>query len=390
MKILHVASFKGNIGDIANHYGFRNWFGSFFDDTIEWQNFEIRDVYRKVTSFGDSFVDLANKVDLVVIGGGNFFELWVENSPTGTSISIQDSALDKIRTPIYFNALGVDDGMGFSDNTIAKFNRFFDRLINSSQYLVSVRNDGAFQTLSKHVVSKRYLSKVIRIPDGGFFAELGNIQNKKNLASPLVGINLAGDMLETRFPGKDMLHNYQSFLVEFALLLKQILEKWPTVKFVMFPHIYSDLRVYSDLMDVLPDAIRRNQVRIAAYDANLPALDTVFSEYINCNVVLGMRFHSNVVAIANGIPSIGLQCYKQIQSLFYEIGIEKYLVDVRKPGFSKEIQCLLDKTIEDKCEVSADLLKIKLGIESSRNSAAIVISAWLAQHGFKPNCSGLK
>ena len=87
MNILHIASFSGNIGDNANHMGFRGWFNSMVPQEVIWDNIEIRDFYRGERKWDKSFVDLANNYDLVVIGGGNYFELWVEKSPTGTSIS---------------------------------------------------------------------------------------------------------------------------------------------------------------------------------------------------------------------------------------------------------------------------------------------------------------
>ena len=106
MKVLHVASFRGNIGDNANHAGFRPWFESMLGQAPEWIEFEICDVYRKTRAFDADFAKQANTCDLVVIGGGNYFELWVENSPTGTSISVPDDVMDAIKPPIFINALG--------------------------------------------------------------------------------------------------------------------------------------------------------------------------------------------------------------------------------------------------------------------------------------------
>ena len=44
MKILHLASFTGNIGDNANHSGFRYWFEK-YNDEAEWTELEIREFY---------------------------------------------------------------------------------------------------------------------------------------------------------------------------------------------------------------------------------------------------------------------------------------------------------------------------------------------------------
>jgi len=112
LRILHVASFSGNIGDNANHMGFRPWFETLAGRPVQWTNLEIREFYWRERVWDDSFVAMANAHDLVVIGGGNYFELWVETSPTGTSIAIEPQTFAKITTPVVFNALGVDPGQG--------------------------------------------------------------------------------------------------------------------------------------------------------------------------------------------------------------------------------------------------------------------------------------
>ena len=129
MKVLHVASFRGNIGDNANHAGFRPWFQALAGRPIAWTEFEIRDVYRKTRAFDASFATEANAADLVVIGGGNYFELWVKDSPTGTSISVTDDVMADIRTPIFINALGVDDAQGYTKETLGRFGKFLARLL---------------------------------------------------------------------------------------------------------------------------------------------------------------------------------------------------------------------------------------------------------------------
>lgn len=376
MKILHVASFSGNIGDIANHYGFRVWFEKLISDEIEWNEFEIRNIYRGTERFDDQFVALANASDLVIFGGGNFFELWVENSPTGTSISIENEILNKIKTPIFFNALGVDDGMGYSASTIDRFNAFFEKLTHEpTRYLVSVRNDGAFSTLSKHVKNKKNLAKVVKLPDGGFFTKLPQTSSKNKENGLTVGINLAGDMLDVRFPGKEH-HDYNSFLKEFSNLIRDISEKWSNTKFILFPHIYSDIKVFSDLMFMLPDHIRRNDLIVAKYDSNCPFEASSFMEYEKCDIFLASRFHSNVVALGNNIPTIGLNSYKQIQGLYDEINMSKYLVNVKEHTFSKKIMDLITEMTESD-QLASEISNVKLNIEKSFDQAISEISAWL-------------
>ena len=182
--------------------GFRPWFADQVGRNVEWTNCEIREFYWKERAFDADFVVLANSFDALVIGGGNYFELWVENSPTGTSIAITPEDFDKIDVPILFNALGVDSGQGVPDASRNYFTLFLSKLLASDQYLVSVRNDGAVDTLREEI-SPDHANAVHQIPDGGFFMRLP--QNSK---SPLlvpdtsyIGINVANDMAEVRFAG---------------------------------------------------------------------------------------------------------------------------------------------------------------------------------------------
>ena len=57
MKILHLASFTGNIGDNFNHLGFRSWFTKTTKIQPSWENLEIRDFYWKKKSYDHDFAN---------------------------------------------------------------------------------------------------------------------------------------------------------------------------------------------------------------------------------------------------------------------------------------------------------------------------------------------
>lgn len=375
MKILHVASFHGNIGDNANHAGFRPWFEGMLDKPVDWTEFEIRDVYRKTRAFDAAFAEQANAADLVVIGGGNYFELWVQDSPTGTSISIPSDVLASIRPPIFINALGVDDAQGFTNETLGRFHTFLSHLLGSEQYLVSVRNDGAMEALKTHV-GDLPLNKVLHLPDGGFFSP---IKAGERSSSPVIGINLAGDMLEQRFPGRDA-HTYQSFLAEMADVMAGLWRKMPAIHFVLFPHIFRDLSVCADLLALLPDQLRREQVRVAAYDSGPTAANKVFGEYAACDAVLGMRFHANVVPIGQGVPTIGLSCYDQVSRLYDELAQPDCVVAVGQKGFGEGLQVRLLTILADPGPAKAQTAEMKALVMKQRTGTGTAVAAWLANH----------
>ena len=375
MKVLHVASFRGNIGDNANHAGFRPWFEGLAGRPVAWTEFEIRDVYRKTRAFDEAFAAQANAADLVVVGGGNYFELWVKDSPTGTSISIPEHILGAIRTPIFFNALGVDDAQGFTSDTLDRFRRFLRRLLTSDQFLVSVRNDGALAALRRHV-GELPLDQVLHLPDGGFFAPYRAAAAAER---PQIAVNLAGDMLDQRFPGEEA-HTYQSFLKEMAGALEQLWRAHPSLRIVLFPHIFRDLTVYADLLTLMPDQLRRDQVRVAAYDSGPAAAAAAFGEYAASDAVLGMRFHANVVPLGLGVPTLGLYCYDQVARLYDELEAPRSVIDVRHPGFGDEIVSRLGTLLSRPESQRTMTDAIRKRVAGQRALAGTALAAWLARH----------
>lgn len=375
MKILHVASFRGNVGDNANHAGFRPWYERLLCRRADWIEFEIRDVYRKERMFDEKFATLANECDLIVWGGGNYFEFWVEQSPTGTSLAIPEKVFSMINTPMFFNALGVDDAQGFTPETLSRFRQFLQRLLSSSQYMVTVRNDGAIGALKVHA-SDLPLDRVLPLPDGGFFARY---PAKLRVHSGLsIGINLAGDMLSRRFPGGSH-HTSNSFLSELAEWMTRRWTVDANVSFVLLPHIYSDLKVYAALLELLPDQLRRERVRVAAYDAGSHAAATIFGEYRACDVILGMRFHANVVPIGHGIPTIGLNCYPQIKRLYDELSIPEFCVDVTHPGYAMMINSKINTIIDSALKTRLFFGEIRASLKEQRSFQAKKISKWLKE-----------
>ena len=72
VRALHVASFDGNVGDIGQILGFRRQLAMNTDLEITYSNLEIREFYNSwnMRKFDESFVEYANKFDLIIFGGG--------------------------------------------------------------------------------------------------------------------------------------------------------------------------------------------------------------------------------------------------------------------------------------------------------------------------------
>lgn len=339
LSVLHVASFIGNVGDNANHKGSEFLRNQFLDYEFEITRKEIREFYWKEWIFNsEDFVEEANSYDLVMIGGGNYFELWVESSKTGTSIDLDLKYLKKINTPILFYSLGCDLGQGVPQTNVEKFRMFMDHLTNSEKYFVSVRNDGALGNIEK-IYADRYKNKIVEIPDGGFFTNAPNLNHyelEREMTNVL--INVAGDMPEVRFPGTNGKITYESFTEEFAKIIEELsFEYKHNLNFIFVPHIFRDIKTSYDIISNINDKVRRKNVKVAPYLIGDKGHDYIFSLYKQTDLILGMRFHSNVCSYALKKNVIGLVNYVQISNLYKDINSNEY-VEVNKEGFTEEFK----------------------------------------------------
>lgn len=343
LRVLHLASFAGNIGDLANHAGARRMLAERLGFELIFTALEIREFYWKQRSFDDAFVDYANSFDLLIIGGGNYFELWVDHSATGTSIDITSERLAKLKVPTLFFALGVDTGQGYSAQSAQRFSAFMMTILERRDLFVCVRNDGSSRAL-REVLGEQTARRIPTMPDGGFFADPDS-SRLAEVDSERIGINIAGDMLERRFHrGLDT----EGFLHELADACCALMAAKPALRIDLMPHIWRDSALIAQLLPMIPDSYLRRRVGVGRLEPGETGLTDFLQSYRGFDMVLGMRFHANVCPIGMGVPARGLLNYPQVERLYEEIGMTNRLIDVRDTGFGKH---LVDKVLSDLSEL---------------------------------------
>lgn len=349
MRILHVASFSGNIGDHANHSGFRSCMRQYICDDIEYTNMEIRKFYKSwgMKKFDLEFAEYANTFDLLVIGGGNLFEMCWDYSSTGTTIDLSSDLLNRIKCPILFNALGIDDKEGsVSKQNIEKFGRLLSELTSSEKYLVSVRNDGS-KEIAKKYYSPVITDKIIEVPDGGFFAvpkEYIHVELPKDYN--IIAINVAGDSANYRFStdGMDGRITEEEFVLECAAYINRMLELDSKIFFVFVPHIALDYKLIAKIVDNIKDYFLRTRISIApCINGAITDGDYILDIYRRSVLTLGMRYHANICSMTVGTPSIGIVNLYKHKCLFDNIGLSDRVVASDLPKFNER---LYNKTIE--------------------------------------------
>lgn len=352
IRTLHLASFNGNIGDNANHNGFYNGLSEIKEYEFSIDKLEIREFYWRKRFFDESFVSLVNQYDLLIIGGGNYFELWVENSPTGTSVMIAPDMFKKINIPVVFNALGVDPAQGASKRCCDKFRKFLDVVFENPKNLVSLRNDGSFHAM-EHYIGRNYADNCLLTPDAGCNLSI-NKGIDLHIDGRYIALNVAGDMLDKRFSECGDEIGYDSFLSEISIFLQKIILEKIVDHVVFVPHVFKDLECASDIISLLSDDVRRKNVVLAPLLTG-QGCEEIFSLYEKSIITIAMRFHANLCSISQNVPTIGLINYRQIEELYKGMNLSDYVVDVRYKGFSMEL-----------------LKKVKLLMESGREEFEFV------------------
>lgn len=328
MKVLHIASFYGNIGDNASHIGFRNIL-KILGISAKIDQIEIRRFYKNYSlpdkqGFDESFVDMANQYDLVVFGGGGFLDFWVPNSETGTTIDISLDLFDKLNVPILFTSIGCIPHKEVPEGNIEKFTRFINAILEKKNAEIAVRNDGS-KTILKSVLGEEIAKKIPQILDNGFFYQPQR-KYSRIIDGKYVAINVTKDQLLMKNQTIGEV-NTEHFNQELRKYIDSIISH-SDLKIVFIPHIFSDIEAIQYALKGVNDFIIRTRVAIAPYLQGDYGSGYLMSVYEGAEYVVGMRFHANVCSLALGKPIAGLAALDRINYMCQSVGAENYVVDV--------------------------------------------------------------
>jgi polysaccharide pyruvyl transferase WcaK-like protein len=343
LRIAQLASFRGNIGDNANVVGTRALLRRNLGCEIEFTDLEYLEYEPDPRwggrKFDEAFADIANAHDLLMIGGGGFFELAVDRSATGTPIDLSVEILDRIEVPIVFYALGFHVSYGICEARTEKFRAFLNYLQQRRDVLISVRNDGSLDTL-RSVLGEAYARQVDKVPDGGFFTQPVSCEHAELPPDGRrIAINLAGDGLCLRFHerGPTEHTNCDKFLERFAAVMNGLFRKREAVHAILVPHIPEDLAIIARFMQKVGPPFCRKRITVAPYIHGEAAQGYVFDLYSKCDAVIGMRFHANVCPIGLGVPTIGLITYPQVENLYQELGMPERSLRADADDFQQRV-----------------------------------------------------
>lgn len=357
-RILHVASFSGNIGDNASHIGLSAVLGHFFSKVTE-DRLEIRRFYKNYSLpdklyFDDSFVEKANAYDLLIIGGGGFLDYWVPNSATGTTLDISEATFDKLRVPTLICSVGCIPHRKVPEGNEVKFKSFLSHALSKKNVRILLRNDGSQEVLGR-------IGRFPEIPtvlDSGFFFKVPAKIGCDFLNEQYVAINTTLDQLEMR--GKNSKICDKEMVSNELVTYMMSLIRNTNFHIVLLPHIYSDIKAFQLLLEKINDYYIRTKIHIAPYTHGDDGCQLLFSIYKKAAYSVGMRFHANVCNLAMNKPVSGLAVLDRIRYVHDYIGNKAAIVDVSKSFSSILFQATIDNAGKELSNtISSNIQKAK-------------------------------
>jgi len=374
IKVLHVASFRGNIGDYANHQGFYKKFKKI--TPADFTQLEIRKFYknRDEMRFDESFVELVNKYDLLILGGGGFFDLKWDYSNTGTTINLSKKIIESIKIPVLVNAMGYHEYGEVKDENVKKFKNFLEIITKRNNWLVTVRNDGSYERLYKRYGN--LVKNITKVFDNGFYylpKEFSKWKLKEENTT-WIGMNVTNELFDTKFNNGITAEKLNELM---SIFINKVLKENKNYKILFFTHNHQDITTLDIIMKSVDDNYKRESISVAPFFIEEKKIDTIFDLYRLCSCVIGMRFHTNVCSIAMNIPSIGLAGHEQISSLYTELGISERSIIINNEKFINNLDVLLKKTLLSKKNTSESYKKINNSIEKESYTYFNLIKSFL-------------
>ncbi|MCL2492849.1 MAG: polysaccharide pyruvyl transferase family protein [Clostridiales bacterium] len=334
MKVLHLTSFEGNVGDILYTAPFPQFLSDALGGEVVFTCIHMRDFYRnsKKRSFDTEFLNEINAHDLFVIGGGLYLDVRWDYSNTGTTLDFPDDFIDGIKIPVILNGLGyaepgnLKEGDPVQKTVFQNFERFIRNISKRKNWFLSVRNDGSLERIAQRF-GNNLAGLFKEVPDIGFFFDKDIDPHAFEQERTTVGFSIGNnaftaddsDIKKTTHLNKGIAQVVQSLITE-------------NIRIIFFLHMPSDIDALHQIKQYSGQEAFRNNVVIAPYNpSGRTAGRTMVSYYKACDAIVAMRFHANVLALENTIPTIGLTAEglvsgERIAALYQNLQLDKFLL----------------------------------------------------------------
>tara|TARA_Y100000389_G_scaffold31120_1_gene26346 strand:- start:18941 stop:20026 length:1086 start_codon:yes stop_codon:yes gene_type:complete len=343
LKILHLASFTGNLGDSISHKGLSNVLKEKYKNHYTLNRLEIRRMYQnsyiKKIKCNSNLISYINKHDLFLIGGGGFLSPVFDKTATGTTFDFNSKFIDSITTETIFTSIG---GVckPKSKSIALKFKEFMKHIENQKYINLCLRNDGSIDELTSLLGESKLNKNIINVVDNAFYYE----KNKDINISDTAVINIGYDQVRQYIKKPEKYYKWLAHLVE-AMVIKDYCSK-----VIFVPHTFQDLKAISDTLSYLADDFIRYYIGVETLAYSKKSITRIENLYNCSKFILGGRYHSNIMGIIFNKNSVPTYSHPRVTSMLESLKISS------RDLYSSELS--IEKALKNKVSKLSNVHKI--------------------------------
>ena len=336
MKFLHLANFNStNIGNGALIFGtervLREDLGADVAFTPEpWDEYVIENSFGP-RKFDQGFVNLANRHDVLLVGGAVTFNGRQHLADAGMRFNLPLHLWKEITKPIVFYGNAARFWPAAIYHHTDRLREIIAYATENPRVLWGVRNDG-----TKHMLETLIgfpSDRIISLPDPGLFVpaetrEYPEIEKGK----VNVAVALNNEDEADRFPDPE---KKRRFLAQFCAVLARLSTQWD-LNIVFIPHYFDDYKIIAECVSLLPPALL-HQRSVSTGLLKVPHTPYFYGRYAQMDLSFSMRIHSLSPAIGLGVPVIPLVSQPRVSDFLGDLGLADMGVDIFDPTFQENL-----------------------------------------------------
>lgn len=310
--------------------------------------------------FDRAFVERVNAHDALLVGAVIAINGRHYLRSAGMRLDLPLELWPEIRCPIVFYGISYRCWPQQRFYHLDKFRQSMSWLLNASNVLFSVRNDGTKEWMERTL--GHALDNVDEIPDPALYVETKDywhpqlVPGRKNIVVALNNedeiFRFGGPLREfvwrlvgDRFDEADLVKLWRfvpdwrvrrrHIVKRIAAAMTRIAERWDA-NFILCPHYLDDFKMIGELFDELPPGLAHQNV-VSFGLVKVPNSAYFYDLYSKADLAISMRVHSMSPSIGVGTPMIALSTQPRLDMFMRDARLDNNLLDVFDDGLTEKL-----------------------------------------------------
>lgn len=263
-----------------------------------------------------------------------------------------------LRRPFAFIGIGVGDVRFFHSRLLIWW------LVNKAQF-VTVRDTGSLEELKTLHVDRPFMAS---FPDLSFAGAFPSV--KAYGANQIAKIGLNFRKFKIKHFSVGVIRSYENSIINLLLKMPKNME------LVFYSFCNETHQSDLDMFERITTIAGKHQVRITnLIYTNLAELRNSIAA---CDVFIGTRYHSVLLAIQEGVPSVGLSYERKTVNFMQDAGLSDFALDVNHIR-NDSLVCAWEKVVDGYVQYKSCLEGIRKSFGSRSMKHFDVVSAALSQ-----------